>query len=67
MAWVGRKYKLATSENFDEYMKELGQYLCLQCKLNWVIEIIKQKNYRSVSKFKRAIKDKSFRHFISVV
>lgn len=26
MAWVGRKYKLETSENFDEYMKELGQY-----------------------------------------
>jgi len=24
MAWVGRKYKLETSENFDEYMKELG-------------------------------------------
>lgn len=23
-AWEGKKYKLETSENFDEYMKELG-------------------------------------------
>lgn len=27
MAWVGKKYKLDSSENFDEYMKELGQYI----------------------------------------
>lgn len=26
MAWVGRKYKLDSSENFDEYMQALGQY-----------------------------------------
>lgn len=23
---IGKKYKLATSENFDEYMKALGKY-----------------------------------------
>ncbi|XP_037043497.1 fatty acid-binding protein, muscle-like [Bradysia coprophila] len=30
MAWVGRKYKLDSSENFDEYMKELGVGLVLR-------------------------------------
>lgn len=24
--YVGKKYKLSTSENFDEYMKALGKY-----------------------------------------
>lgn len=26
MAWEGRKYKHDKSENFDEYMKALGNY-----------------------------------------
>lgn len=25
MAWQGRKYKLEKSENFEEYMKALGE------------------------------------------
>lgn len=27
MAWVGRKYKLDRQENFEEYMKALGELL----------------------------------------
>lgn len=27
--WEGKKYKLEKSENFDEYMKELGEFFLL--------------------------------------
>lgn len=27
--WEGKKYKLDKSENFDEYMKELGKFMSL--------------------------------------
>lgn len=27
MAWEGRKYKLDRSENFEEYMKALGEFI----------------------------------------
>lgn len=27
-SWEGKKYKLDKSENFDEYMKALGELLC---------------------------------------
>lgn len=54
-AWEGKKYKLVKSENFDEYMKKIGEFFLFLCdyydryhvlciKLNftflfWLIEI----------------------------
>ncbi|KAJ6641298.1 Fatty acid-binding protein, muscle [Pseudolycoriella hygida] len=40
MAWVGKKYKLETSENFDEYMKELGVGMVLRKVGNTIHPII---------------------------
>lgn len=35
--WEGKKYKLDKSENFEEYMKELGES---QTDQNWLISLI---------------------------
>ena len=51
--WEGKKYKLCKSENFDEYMKELGVGLVLRKVGNSVtptVELVKDgDNYKLIS------------------
>lgn len=28
MEFVGKKYKMVSSENFDEFMKTIGEFIC---------------------------------------
>lgn len=58
MSWVGKKYKLDSSENFEEYMKELGVGFVMRKMGNTVsptVELIKdgdEYTFNTTSTFK---------------
>lgn len=39
--WEGKKYKLAESENFDEYMKALGKFFTVSTSFENFLDIFK--------------------------
>lgn len=60
MSWAGKKYKLDSSENFEEYMKELGVGFVMRKMGNTVsptVELIKEGDeytFNTTSTFKNS-------------